>query len=36
MELIIYEIDGVDDNALQGKSFEQKTKIKGKTPERPR
>ena len=28
-------IDGVADNASQGKSFEYKTKIIGKTPERP-
>ena len=27
------EIDGVDDNASDGKSFKYKTKIVGKTPE---
>ena len=29
------EIDDVDDNASDGKSFECKTKIVGNTPERP-
>ena len=29
------EIDGVDDNASQGKSFEYKTKIIRKTPDQP-
>ena len=29
------EIDDVDDNASDGKSFEYKTKIVGNTPERP-
>ena len=29
------EIDDVDDNILDGKSFKFKTKITGKTPERP-
>ena len=29
------EIDDVDDNILDGKSFKFKTKIIGKTPERP-
>ena len=28
------EIDGVDDNTSAGKSFEYKTKVAGKTPER--
>ena len=29
------EIDNVDDNTSDGKSFKFKTKILGKTPERP-
>ena len=29
------EIDDVDDNISDGKSFKYKTKIVGKTPERP-
>ena len=29
------EIDGVDDNASDGKPFEYKTKTVGKTPQRP-
>ena len=29
------EIDDVNDNASDGKSFKYKTKIVGKTPERP-
>ena len=35
MELYRDEIDGVDDNAAQGKSTEYKTKIRGKTLEQP-
>ena len=35
MELYRYEIDDVNDNDLQGKSFEYKTKLIEKTPEKP-